>query len=349
MTATTPEQFRLTEPELHNLAARYLSALDVPDGTAATVATVLVDADIRGHHSHGVQLLPLYAARVRAGGIDVHATAEIVQALPGIVHIEAHGGFGQVAMMLAARQAAQTAKTSGLSCVTVAGNNHVGMLAAYRRPFVDADVTALILNISGASVAPPLGERATQGNNALCLVTGRSEGGTPLVVDMATGIVACGKIRAAEAAGRPVPAGWLLDAAGSPTTDASELDRGGAVPVFGGHKGLGVSLIVEVLAGILSGGTISAHVNRQRRHPDRVMGSSQMIVAFGNAAFTAPLDRVRLLDCLEDSVRAAYPSGPPETWYPEQKETRATKAASTSGISLPGALVAELLRSTAVI
>jgi LDH2 family malate/lactate/ureidoglycolate dehydrogenase len=311
-----------------------LTAAGTPAATAQLVGGVLVDADVRGHHSHGVQLLPMYLDRLAAGGIDPLAEPSWTRRTGVVRRIDAHGGFGQVAAELAVRECVQVARTQGLSAVGVAGNNHIGMLAAYRKPFIEAGIVGLILNISGPGVAAPAAPRATMGNNAVCMIAPDGPDGTPLICDFATGTVASGKIRAAASTGRTVPAGWLVDAEGRPTTDPLALDAGGAVPVFGGHKGLAVSVIVEVLAGMLGGATISPQVNKQRQQPARAMDCAQLFIGLDPRVFGSP-DIGLMSAALRDVIAAGYGDDLPPIYFPEQLEQRCATAAEGRGVPLP--------------
>ncbi|MBY8870655.1 Ldh family oxidoreductase [Micromonospora sp. PLK6-60] len=329
----------LPPDELRTRTAAALHAAGTPREVADRVADVLVDADVRGHRSHGVGLLPMYLDRIRAGGIDPRATPELT-VRDGTAAVHAGGGFGQPAADLAARWCARTAASHGVAAVSVHHNNHIGMLAAYRRPFQEHGAVGLLLNISGPSVAAPGARRPTLGSNAICLVTARADG-EPFVIDLATGVVAAGKIRNAEHHGRPVPPGWLLDRQGRPSTDARELDLGGSIPVFGDYKGLCITLMAEILAGVLGGQTVSPLVSKQRKYPDRSMDCSQLFVGFGLAAFgSPPVDD--LVDRLHDAVLAGHDTPPPRPYFPDQLEADATSTAQRDGIEVPAAVAAAL-------
>jgi len=330
-------------PDVHFAEAELIEAAADALGTAGTeaeraclVARVLVDADVRGHFSHGVGLLPMYLDRLEQGGIDPAAEPEWLSDRGSVAVLHGHGGFGQVAAELAAGTCAARAAEHGVAAVAVRGSNHIGMLAAYRHHFVRHGVIGLIFNISGAGVAAPGAGRATLGNDAVCLVVPRGEA-APFVVDFATGTVASGKIRHAAHRGEPVPDGWLVDRLGRATNDPNELDRGGAVPVFGGHKGLGVALLTEVMAGVLGGATVSPLVHKQRAEPDRAMDCSQLFLALDPAAFGDPPVE-DLLDTLTNAVAAGYPGGPPRVYLPEQQEQLATERAARDGIPVAARL-----------
>jgi LDH2 family malate/lactate/ureidoglycolate dehydrogenase len=315
------------------------------DDMADRVADVLVDADVRGHSSHGVQLVPMYLDRVAQGGIDPRAVPRWLRRDGAVRLLDAEGGFGQMAAAMAAEECAQAAVEYGIAAVGVRGNNHIGMLAAYREPFLRRGVVALILNISGPSVAAPNAGKASMGNNAVCMISPEGADGRALISDFATGTVASGKIRDAAARGRQVPPGWLVDAAGRPTTDPHALDSGGAVPVFGGYKGLGVSVIVEVLAGMLAGGTVSPLVHKQRQEPERAMGCAQMFLGFHPAAFGGD-DLAGLSETLRAAVAAGYGAAPPTVYFPEQQERQREREAAERGVSVPVPLAARLGLST---
>ncbi|WP_406860760.1 Ldh family oxidoreductase [Streptomyces sp. HUAS MG47] len=337
--APEPEA-RFSVGALTDAAVGSLVAAGVDAERAALVARVLVDADARGHFSHGVGLLPMYLDRLAQGGIDAAAEPAWNSEDGPVAVLDARGGFGQVAAELAAAHCARRAAETGLAAVAVRGNNHIGMLAAYRDHFVRHGVVGLVLNVSGPSVAAPGAGRPTLGNDAVCMVVPRGEQ-RPLVVDFATGTVASGKIRHAAHRGEPVPATWLVDRQGRPTTDPEELDRGGAVPVFGGHKGLGVAVITEVLAGILAGHTVSPLVHKQRAEPDRAMDCSQLFLALSPSAFgDPPVDE--LLTVLSNAVAAGYPEGAPRVHLPEQQEELAEAAARDDGVPVPLAVVERL-------
>ncbi|MFE2309325.1 Ldh family oxidoreductase, partial [Streptomyces sp. NPDC059411] len=340
--AKQPEEpeARFTVAALTDAATGSLTDSGVDAERAALVAGILVDADVRGHFSHGVGLLPMYLDRLAKGGIDAAAEPVWVRDEGPVQVLDARGGFGQVAAELAAATCALRAAESGLAAVAVRGNNHIGMLAAYREHFVRHGVIGLVLNISGPSVAAPGAGRPTLGNDAVCMVVPRADE-RPLVVDFATGTVASGKIRHAAHRGDQVPDTWLVDRQGRPTTDPEELDRGGAVPVFGGHKGLGVAVITEVLAGILAGGTVSPLVHKQRAEPERSMDCSQLFLAFSPAAFgNPPVDE--LLAVLSGAISAGYPHGAPPVHLPEQQEELAEAAAREHGVPVPASVADQL-------
>lgn len=338
--------------EVRRRAEHALVAAGVSARLAATVSAALVDADRRGHSSHGVALLPTYLRRIRAGGIVADAVPQLTALSPVLASVDAGGGFGQPAAEMAARWCAASAAQHGLAAAAVHSNNHVGMLAAYRWPFQEHGVIGLILNTSAPSVAAPGARRATLGSNAICLVTPTKLAGEPFCIDMATGVVAAGKIRDADNRGTDIPLGWLQDSHGEPTTDPAQLDQGGSIPLFGDYKGLCVTLIAEILAGVLAGGRVSPDIAKQGKQPRKVMGSGQLFVGFSvphlteqpkRADLPAPVEVGALIGRLRAAVQAGYDvSPPPWPWFPDQREAAGAERADTRGVNIPLAVLAEL-------
>lgn len=215
------------------------------------------------------------------------------------------------------------------------------MLAAYRHAFHSDSVIGLLLNISGPSLSPPGGRGLALGSNAVCLVVPRASE-EPFCIDLGTGVVSLGKIRSLLHTSTSVPEGWLLDREGKPSLELSALAGGGSVPLFGGYKGLCISLIVEFLSGALAANTISPLVNKQRASPERSMDCSQMFLAFSPRHFGMP-DLEGALEGLRKSVRGSYPDSIPDIWFPDQME-EAAMAATKEYIDLPSGL-SELLLS----
>ncbi|MFF6807544.1 Ldh family oxidoreductase [Streptomyces sp. NPDC012616] len=348
---TPPPAVRMTLDEVRQRTHRSLTEAGADAATASLVADVLVDADRRGHASHGVALLPTYLRRIADGGIVVDAEPRLTPVAPTLASVDARGGFGQPAADLAARWCATTAAEHGLAAVAVHTNNHVGMLAAYRRPFQEHGVVGLLLNISAPSVAAPGARRPTLGSNAVSLIT-PTPAEEPFCIDLATGIVAAGKIRDAGHRGEPVPQGWLLDPDGAPTTDPAELDKGGSIPLFGDYKGLCITLMAEILAGGLAGGLVSPDVTRQVTRTGEVMRCAQLFVGFSVRHFTdpavrsdapaAPADLGALVARLRGAVETGHDTTPERPYFPDQLEEDKAEHAEKQGLELPASVVTAL-------
>ena len=243
---------------LEKVAFSIYKAAGVPEEEARTVSKYQVKANLVGHDSHGVILLPSYLDRIKKGHIVPGAPFEVINETPTTARINGHWGFGFVVTEKAMRMAIEKAKVHNVSAMTVYYQSHVGRLGSYPPLAAEEGMIALITADSGAGakqVAPFGGKERRLGTNPLSIAVPSNLDGT-LLLDMATSAVASGKIGLARARKKSVPLGWIIDKDGKPTTDPNDFFAGGALlPVGGnlGYKGFGLSVIVEILSSVLTG------------------------------------------------------------------------------------------------
>jgi LDH2 family malate/lactate/ureidoglycolate dehydrogenase len=250
-------------------------ALFVAAGTSSEEAEIVVrhvvNANLAGHDSHGVIQIPTYIERIKVGHIVPGAPWKIVQESPTTTVVDGHWGFGYVVNERAMRLTIEKAGKSNVAAATVFRQGHIGRLASYTLMAAKAGMIGLITADSGRSpkaVAPFGGREARLGTNPISIAMPSDLEG-PLYLDMATSAAAAGKIALSVARGTPVPPGWIIDRDGRPTTDPSQLRQGGALlPVGGseGYKGYGLSVMVEILCGLLTG--LGFGVEPTGRHND---------------------------------------------------------------------------------
>jgi LDH2 family malate/lactate/ureidoglycolate dehydrogenase len=249
---------RVAASQLERIGRELLVAAGTPPDEADIVMRHSIDANLAGHDSHGIIQIPTYIDRIRAGHIVPGAPWTIVQESPTTTVVDGHWGFGYVVTERAMQLTIEKADKSNVAATTVFRQGHIGRLASYPLMAVQADMIGLITADSGRSakqVAPFGGREARLGTNPLCIAVPSDLDG-PLFVDMATSAVAAGKIALAVSRNEAVPLGWIVDRGGQPTTDANALREGGALLPLGGsegYKGSGLSAIVEILCGLLTG------------------------------------------------------------------------------------------------
>src|SRR5919197_733193 len=257
--------------QLRRIAHRLLVAAGSPPAEAEIVARHSIDANLAGHDSHGIIQIPTYIERVKVGHIVPGAPWTIVQESPTTTVVDGHWGFGYVVSERAMRLTIDKARTANVAAATVFRQGHIGRLASYTLMAAEADMIGLITADSGRSakaVAPFGGREARLGTNPISIAMPSDLPG-PLYLDMATSAVAAGKINLAIARGEPVPPGWIVDRDGQPATDPRQLSQGGALLPLGaseGYKGTGLSVIVEILCGLLTG--LGFGVDPAGRHND---------------------------------------------------------------------------------
>ena len=256
---------------LIEIANALLQAAGASAEEAATIARYNIGANLVGHDSHGIILIPTYIDRIKAGNIVPGAPWTIMQETPTSTVIDGNWGFGYVVTDRAMRYTIDKAKNQQVAAATVYRQSHIGRLASYPLMAAREGMIAMITADSGRSakaVAPFGGAKARLGTNPICFaIPSNLEG--PLFFDMATSAAAAGKINVATARGEHVPAGWLIDAEGKPSTDPKVLRSGGALLPLGGtegYKGTGLAAIVEILSGLLTG--LGFGIDPAGRHND---------------------------------------------------------------------------------
>ena len=237
-------------------------AAGTPPENARIVAELVAEANSTGHDSHGVIRIPQYLSNIEAGEIIADAAIEIVRENPITAVIDGHRGFGQVTMSQAVDVALEKAGQHGLSAVSVRGANHIGRLGSYVDHIAKQGMIGLLfvnaIGIPSFRMAPWGGTEPRLATDPLAIGIPTSSG-EPIVMDMTSTVVAEGKVRLKRNRGEETPDGWLLDAEGNPTNDPNVLygePPGSILPLGGttaGHKGYGLNVAIELLAGILSG------------------------------------------------------------------------------------------------
>ncbi len=252
-----------TADQLLRVTGSVFRATGAPEDIAARVAESLVDANLAGHDSHGVMRIPQYVKGIAEGEIVVDARPEVAGENAATALVDGHWTFGQVAADYATRVAVRKAREMGVAAVGLVRAHHVGRLGEWSE--LAASEGVILLAFAGGfggghGAAPYGGAGIAYGTNPLSI--GLPAGERPTVmVDFATTAVAAGKIRVAMAKGEQLPPGCIVDSQGRPTTDPSDYFAGGFMVPFGGHKGYGLAVAVELLAQALTGAETFAEAN----------------------------------------------------------------------------------------
>ena len=229
----------------------------VADRDALLLADSLVQADLWGHQSHSVMRLGWYLARLQSGAMHAKTTPEFVMDNGTVAVIDGHDGFGQVLAAFAAREAIRRAKQHGIGAIGVRNSNHFGTAMYYTLMAPREGCVALLTTNASPAMAPWGGREKLVGNNpwSIAAPAGRH---VPMVMDIANTGVARGKVYLARQRGEAIPEGWAINAAGAPTTDAQEAIDGIILPMAQ-HKGYVISMMMDMLAGVLTGSGFGAH------------------------------------------------------------------------------------------
>ncbi|HZQ59610.1 MAG TPA: Ldh family oxidoreductase [Acidimicrobiales bacterium] len=320
-----------------------LVALGTPEDHAATVAGLLVEADLRGVDSHGAHLMALYVSRIRSGHIRPAAEPSVIADDGATVHLDAGLGLGQVAGLRAVSLATERSARHGTAVVAVREATHLGALGAYTQRVAQAGHIAMLFQNGPTFVPPYGGVTPIFSTNPVSYAV--PTGAEPTIVyDVATTAVAGNKVLLAKKRGDPtIPPGWANDEHGRPTTDTAAASVR-HLQWFGGHKGFGLGLLVELMAGVLAGSSFG-HIEHTASplHGDERVAKGFTLLAIDPSRFM-PLEEFRgRVDTLVREVRAsARAEGVERIWLPGEPEHETRRARLEHGIPLPAALVEEL-------
>src|ERR1700761_6968228 len=331
----------VTAERLTDIANALLQAAGASAEEAATIARYNIGANLVGHDSHGIILIPQYIDRIKAGHIVPGAPFDVKEQSATTMVVDGNWGFGYVVTDRAMRMTIDKARQQNVAATTVFRQSHIGRLASYPLMAAREGMIAMITADSGRSakaVAPFGGAQARLGTNPICFAIPSNLDG-PLFFDMATSAAAAGKINVATARGEQVPAGWLIDKDGKPSTDPRVLRQGGALLPLGGaegYKGYGLAAIVEIFSGLLTG--LGFGVEPTGRHNDGCF-----IAVFNVAAFRDLHTFRQEVTDFANYLKATPPAqGFKEVFYPGEVEFRKEKERRANGIPVEDATWAKL-------
>lgn len=280
-----------------------LQAYGAPPPNAALRPRVLVDAETKGHPSHGLQRLPRILHRIERGLVNLSAQDAAYWRSQVMLEVDGRCGLNPVVAMAALRQLGQRVSTTGIALATIRNTNHLGMLAWYVEQAAADGRIDVAMSSSESLVHPYRGTRAMLGANPLAIPVPTAA--RPLVLGVATSVVSMGKIHQYGATSRAILLGGALDSEGQPTTNA-DLARHDALTPFGDAKGYGLGLALELLVAALAGSELAPQVHGTL-YADAVCNKGDVPILVQPAA--EPDLAERLAGYLE-AMRASSPADP---------------------------------------
>ena len=316
-------------------------AVGVPPVDAALFADALVSADVYGTSTHGISRLNIYLRRIQAGLISPRAELTVVQERGGVLALDAGNGIGQVQTIKALDRLVPLARVHGLAAATMRNSQHFGAVSYYCNRMAERGFILLAVTNCEPAMPPQGGCQAFFGTNpiAASFPTGQ---GFPVKVDLATSIVARGNIIAANKEQKPIPPGWALDAEGRPTTDPAEALRG-TVLTMGGHKGYALAMLVEVLAGVLSGAAVGPEIGSMYKDMDRPQNVGHFLCLLDISSFMPEAEFTRRLDRMIAGIKGGRRQpGIDEILVPGERSDRLAQRNRRQGLSIEGSTRAEI-------
>jgi L-2-hydroxycarboxylate dehydrogenase (NAD+) len=326
--------------DLRDFISAVLQRMSVPAADSAIVSNCLVFAHLRGFDTHGLPCLAGYVECLEQGRINPQPKIVIERPMPWTVRLDADNGLGQVAAHKAMGLALDAADQLGVGAAVVRRSNHFGAACNYSMMALPKGCIGIVTS-NASSVAAPFGAlEPFLGTNPLSVAVPTLKA-PPFVIDMATSEGARKKVRQALSQGVPLPAGWALDEEGNPTTDPKAALEGVMLP-FGGMKGSAITLLLDILSGVLSGSEFGGRVLSVLTNQERESGNGNFMLVFKVAAFLPEDEFKARMDEELARLQALKPArGVSEVIYPGYKEHHTELARREEGIPFAEAVLEE--------
>ncbi|HHZ01615.1 MAG TPA: Ldh family oxidoreductase [Tissierellia bacterium] len=274
---------------------------------AEIISDTLLFAEMRNITSHGIVRLPTYVERMEKGLINKNAVMEFTNNQAAAVSLlDADNGMGQIAGYKAMKKAMDIASLYGIGMVAVKNSNHFGVASYYSMMALEKDMIGLVITNSSPAIAPFGTKTPLLGTNPLTIAVPAKDN-KPIVLDMSMSTVARGKIRMYALQNKEMPMDWGLDKDGNPTSDPNEALKGSLVPI-GGVKGSGLSLIIDLLTGILTDTAMTGEVKTVTDMSGPAK-TSHVFVAINIASFIEPNLYKSNVDKVINKIKALPPKG----------------------------------------
>lgn len=325
-----------------------LRACGASSREAADIAWVLTSADERGIHSHGCVRLEGYAACLKSGGIKGDAAYRFLSEGESYALIDAGQGLGIPVSVYATTLAAQKAKQTGIAIVNVQNSHHHGACGYYSSQLAKQGLVGLAMSTGDVIMAAAGTAESAIGNNPFSYALPAGKYGI-ICYDIAMSTVAMGKVSMAADEGRQIPLGWMMDRDGNPTTDPWSYANGGTLMPFGGYKGSGLAIMVEALAGMLSGAALLKDIHAWNKDPAHSGNVGHCFIAIDpahlNPTFDLPARAEELIEQLRSHRKAPDAT---QIFFPGEIEQEKEAQARKDGIPLPPASEHALERASQI-
>ena len=333
--------------KLRNFATEALTKVAVPYKDAAIIADTWVEADLRGIDTHGVLRLAPYMKMFSEGNINPQPNFSIVKETPITALIDADDAAGNLASFWAAEIAIEKAKNSGAGIVGVKNSTHNCMLAYYPMMALEHDMIGLMTTNVPPQVPAYGGMTKILSTNPYAAAIPAGDE-LPVVVDMATTLVALGKVRLSATLGKKIPLGWGLDKNGEPTDDPNEiLTGGGFLAWLGGPKGYALAVLANILSGVLTGGSFGPQnfpPYSTAEYGNQLVREGHFIMVLRIDSFM-PVDKFKSrMDAMIREIKASEPAkGFSRVYLPGEPEFENKSQRMKTGIPLSHAVWEKLV------
>ena len=249
------QKIEISLEDATRFVADVMASQSLLQSAALSVARAIVGAEAEGQSGHGFSRLPAYIAQLGTGKVNPDARPIVTHPKPAAILVDADGGFAFPALDLAYEEAVPVARSEGVAVVSVHNSHHCGSLGYQVARFADKGQLAIMVANAPKAMAPWGGRKPLFGTNPIAFAA-PAQGRAPIVIDLSLSRVARGKVMLAAREGRAIPDNWAFDPRGNPTTDPNQALAGTMAPI-GDAKGTALALMVEILAGAVTGSNFS--------------------------------------------------------------------------------------------
>ena len=325
---------RVRAEDLEGFTAQVFEGLGMPPADAATEAEVLIWANLRGVDSHGVTRLESYQDAIDAGSMNVRPEIRVLSERAGAIFIEGDNAMGPVVTSFAVDRVAEKARAAGVGWGLIRNTTHQGAMGYYVEKLALQGLAGIAVVCNPPNMAPPGAKAAGTHNSPIAFAVPSKERGA-LIFDMATSIVAFGRVMVAADQGVPLGDDWALDADGQPTTDPALAKF---LRPAGGYKGYGLALMFECFTSLMAGNALLApHILPDRSDDKAKRGAQNSFIAAVDVSMFSDVDEMRAE--VDELIRAekSLPTldGVDEIMVPGDPQQRTLEDRSANGIPLP--------------
>lgn len=314
-----------------------------PADDALAIAQCLVQTNLWGIDSHGVIRVPEYLARFRSGAMNAKPGIRAIRSDSGLEVLDADNGAGYLAGRAAMTRAIELARENAVAAVGIINSNHCGATALYARMAAEEGMIGIAMTNVAPNMVMPGVKTPITGNNPIAVAV-PTFADFPFVLDISLSAVAGGKLLVAAKNGDPIPLGWATDKEGRPTTDAQAGFDGYLLPM-GAHKGFGLSLMVDILCGVITGGSFQNHIKSMYRYPDDPSRTAHMMLVLNPLALMEKEQlKNRMGEFFSTVKQTPVNADGAEILLPGEIEYRTECERRANGIPLPAAVFDDLNR-----
>ena len=308
---------------------------------ADTMANSLVQTNLWGIDSHGVLRVAKYLDRLQSGGMNATPNIRTIRSEASLEVLDADNGSGYIAARAAMKRAIEMAKHSNIAAVGVINSNHCGATSLYARMALEQDMIGMAMSNVAPNMVMTGGSKPITGNHPIAVAV-PTFGEFPFVLDISMSAVAGGKLLVAAKNGDEIPLGWATDKDGRPTTDPKVGFDGFLMPL-GGHKGYGLSLLVDILCGLITGGSFQHDLKSMYRYPKDPSNTAHLMIVINPLALMSKEQLGDRMQAFTATLKASPMWDPQdEMLLPGELEYRQERERRKTGIPLSAPLLAEL-------